>query len=153
MVDKTVNGKTKHPPRLHFGRLQAVGHARREMAADIPAGTTLETILEPSYWAHHTRDLRPGDVIEAICEDGTWEASLRVMFISTAEVKSVVRWKAEYDMVEPGIDSDTYEVRWINIGKKYGVVRRDDGSVIKDGFYPIEQAHGFLKSHLSEMRA
>lgn len=152
MADEHTNGKAKHPPRLHFGRLQAVNHARRELSADIPAGTSLETILEPSYWAHHTRDIQAGDVVEALCEDGRWEASLRVMFVATDAVRLVVRWKAEYQDAGAVVESETYEVKWINIGKKYGVMRRDDRTVIKDGFRTADMAHGFLKTHLAELR-
>jgi hypothetical protein len=135
--------------KLHFGRLQEVSHARRELSANIPAGTSLETVLEPSYWAHYTRDLRPNDILEVVCEDGSWEASLRVRFVSTAEAKMAVRWKVEFDTDEvTEEESDTHFVKWISPPKKYGVIRRDTGAVIQDGFYPKAEAYNFLRKHL-----
>lgn len=139
--------------RLHFGRLLPVGHARRELSANIPAGTPLETILEPTYWGHYTNDLKPGDIIEAMCEDGSWEASLRVMFVATGEARAAVRWKVEYEAVVVPVESETHEVKWINVGRKYGVVRKDTGEVIQDKFYPEDEAHKFLAKHLGRLNA
>lgn len=138
--------------RLHFGKLLPVGHARQELAASIPAGTPLETILEPTYFGHYSRQLRPGFIIEAMCEDGSWEASLRVMFVANGEVRAAVRWQTEYEPEEVRVESDTHEVKWINIGKKYGVVRKDNGEVIQDGFYPEDEAHKFLAKHLANLK-
>ena len=137
---------------LHFGRLVETGHAWKSYTADIPAGSSLDHILAPTYWKHYTRQLKPLDVIEAMCEDGSWEASLRVTFVSRAEVKMVVRWMAEYSVdAFEAIESTTHEVKWINVGRKYGVVRKDTGEVIQDKLYPEAEAQAYLKTHLQAL--
>ncbi len=133
-------------PKLHYGRLLSVEHARRELVANIPAGTSLETVLNPEYWSHYTKDITPNTIIECMCEDGSWEASLRVMFVSQTEVQTQVRWKATYDKVDVVEESETHFIKWISPANKFGVVRTSDKTVVKDGFYPKKQAQQFLQT-------
>lgn len=137
---------------LHFGKLVEIGHARRELSANIPAGTPMEVILEPSYWKHYTRDIQPGDVIEAFCEDGLWEASLRVMFVSTAEVKLAIRWQVDYEAIEEEVDSETHIVVWKGPAMKFAVVRKDTGEIIEKGLYPKSEAFNYLRRHLAQLK-
>ena len=139
--------------RLHFGKINEASHARRELFASIPAGTELKTILEPAYWAHHTRDLRPMDLIEAVCDDGSWEASLRVMFVAKTEARVSVRWKTEYAHSEntPKIPDSPYSVKWLNIGKKYAVVLTETQEVIEDKLFPEDEAHKALARHIKNL--
>lgn len=137
---------------LHFGRLQEIGHARRELSAIIPAETSLEVILEPSYWKHYTRDIRASDVVEAFCEDGSWEASLRVMFVSASEVRMALRWKVSYEEVDIPAESDTHEVAWKGPHWKWAVIRKDDGQVLEKGFGQKSEAFNYLRKHLAQLK-
>jgi len=129
--------------------MKQIEHARREMFADIPAGTRIEEILQPTYWAHYTRELKPLDVIEAFCEDGSWEASFRVMFVGTVEVKLSLRWKAEHQPIQVDeAESDIYQTKWRGPKCKWSVVRKDDGKVIADGLFPKAEALNYMKNHL-----
>lgn len=142
------------PPALHMGRLQEIGHARRELSALIPAGTKIDTILDPTYWKHYVRDIRPMDVIEAFCEDGSWEVSLRVMFVSTAEVQLKVRWHQEYDVSqEEEIESDILAVKWKGPAMKFAVIRKDTKEIIQSGFYPKGEAFKHLAKHLVQLKS
>ena len=47
--------------------------------APIPAGVTLDMVLKPPFWAHHVNRLQVNDVIEAVSEDGSFDAELRVV--------------------------------------------------------------------------
>ena len=138
--------------RLHVGKIKAVNHARNTWFANIPAGTVFETLLEPDYWAHHTREIRPLDLIEAFCEDGAWEALLRVMFVGRAEIKLSQVYFVQHQ--EPGeeTDSEDYQVFWRGPALKFGVRNRHNGEVVKDGFYPKSEAHKFLREHLKTVR-
>lgn len=137
--------------RLHAGRLSPVEHKRAELFADIPAGTAPEALLNPDYWQHLAAQLRPLDLIEAFCEDGSWEGLYRVMFVSSAEVVlSPVRITRHG---QPGQidDHETFEIKWISPSKKFGVVHRGNGSVVKDGLYPKSQAYSYLQKHLMDL--
>lgn len=138
----------KMPPKLHYGRLHKdEASIWRRLAADIPAGTTLETILQPEYWAHYVREIEPTNIITAFCEDGTWEAELRVMYVDNAGAKVAVRWQVEYDAKEIEVaDTEAFakKVKWISPGAKFAVVG-PTGEVIKSGFYPRQQAINYLR--------
>ncbi|HDZ73697.1 MAG TPA: hypothetical protein ENH55_13210 [Aurantimonas coralicida] len=139
--------------RLHFGRLKEAEHARRTLFADIPAGTEIATILEPGYWAHHTASIRPMDLIEAFCEDGSWEALLRVMFVGRVEVRVSPIHVVQHEQADVAdLTSDLYVVKWRGPGAKWGVLNRDTGEVIKDRFYPKSQAVAYLRDHLRKMK-
>lgn len=139
-------------PKLPFGRVMPAGHAYARYEGRIPAGTRFETICAPTYWVHYARFLRPGDIVECFCEDGTWEAELRVMFVSPAEIKVAVRLHVSYGADVLAVsETGTHEVKWISPPKKFGVVRKDTGEVIKDGFYPKEKAVEFMQQHLKRV--
>jgi len=138
----------KQDRRLHYGRLTTVEHKRRELYADIPAGTAVEDILKPDYWVHYAAEIRPLDIIECFCEDGSWEASLRVFFVSTTEVKAQLRSKTLYNAKEEVSDSDTHEVVWKGPSNKFAVVHKGTKAVVKDGLYPKDKAFEFLREHL-----
>jgi hypothetical protein len=138
-----TNGK------LHYGRLTPIEHARRELFAEIPEGVTLEDILRPEFWSHYARDFKPMDLVEAFCEDGSWEASLRVMLVTDVEVKMSLRWEVRHDKVAPEEEkTETHEIKWKGPAMRFAVVRKDTGEVIKDHLYPKSQAAQYLKNHL-----
>jgi hypothetical protein len=140
--------QSKMPPKLHYGRLHKDESAIwRRLAADIPAGTTLDTILQPGYWAHYVREIEPTNIITAFCEDGSWEAELRVMYVDKVGAKVAVRWHVEYDTKEVAVDDAeafANKVKWISPGAKFAVVG-PTGEVIKAGFYPRQQAINYLR--------
>lgn len=144
--------KQERGARLPAARaLKQADHARQRMFVSIPAGTLSTDILKPDYWAHHTASVRPNDLIEAPCEDGSWDALLRVMFVGRAEVRVSVIYCVEHDEVE-GIESDIFEVKWKGPGVQFAVVRRDDGAVIKNNLYPKDVAITYLRNHLRGLK-
>ena len=151
-ADRTAT-ETAPRPRLHFGRLKLATGTYRHHFADIPTGTDPAMLLEPDYWEHLSRVIRPLDKIEAFCEDGTWEAMFRVMFVGRAEIRLSPIYEVHHDQTKAGdLSSDLHEVRWISPSKKWGVVRRDTGAVIRDELYPKSQAVAFLQHHLSKLK-
>ena len=49
------------------------------MSAIVPPGTTLQDVLDPSYWANHAFRLKPGAIIEVLSEDNILDCELRVL--------------------------------------------------------------------------
>lgn len=134
---------------LHFGRLKEARSTRRRWWADIPAGTAFETILQPDYWRHQVRaGIKPLDLIEALCEDGTWEALLRVMFVGRVEVQLSKIYYVEHKEADEAVDSDDYEVHWKGPVLKWVVRNKSNGAVIKDRLFPKTEALTFLRNHL-----
>ena len=136
------------PPRLQFGRLVGASHKWRTLAADIPAGTDIEQMLVPEYWAHHVDAIEPNDIVVCVCEDGTWEAWYRVTSKFTSEVHLSPIMMAYHETGAEAPISDMYEVRWISGPKRWGVIRSSDKTLIKDELQTQSQAHAWLRSHL-----
>ena len=154
MENGKTQGKRGHVTKLHFGRLKEVVHARRELFAEIPANTSIEDIMKPEYWAHYSRELKALDIIEAFCDDGTWECSLRVMYVSPSEVKVALRSKVMYDAEEvETTETDTHEIRWKGPVAKYAIVRRDNNEVVESKLYPKSEAAAALRRHLQQIHA
>lgn len=129
---------------LHYGRLKLVEHARQELCADIPAGCTMKDVLRPEFWKHYVNALVPGSIIECMCEDGAWEASLRVMFVSETGVETAVRWSQTYEAKDRPQESATHEIRWISPTKKWAVIHKESNKVVQDEFYPKKKAQQFM---------
>ena len=140
--------------KLHDGRLQSADMVRRAWCADIPAGTTLDTVLQPHFWVHYARQLLPRDVIFADCEDGSWAAELRVMFVGPGEVRTVVYSFKEFDDDSFEADeSDLHEIKWKGHILQFAIVHRKTGAVIKDHLYPKAVAVGYLRDHLRKLQS
>lgn len=143
----------RYRPKLHYGKLKEADHAYRRLFAEVPSGVDIDTVLNPDFWAHYTRDIRPMDVIEVFCEDGSWEGVLRVMSVGTVEVKVKLRSVTEYETdEEPEVEDDLYWIRWKGPAAKFAVVNKESGETIKDHLYPKSEAYAFMRSHLQSMR-
>ena len=150
---KVFRPRSTSGPRLHMGRITEAVHQRNHWFADIPAGVTMETIMRPDYWAHHAQFLRPLDQIEAFCEDGSWEALFRVMFVSVAEVKLSIIYSVEHDSSdEEEVASDLHEIKWKGPALKFCVVHKGTKEVIKDHLYPKQEAMAYLRKHLTDLK-
>lgn len=129
---------------LHYGRLVSAEHKRTEYYADIPAGCYLKDVMKPEFWKHYVSNMKPGDIVECMCEDGLWEASLRVMFISETGIEMAERWSQIYTATERKSESPTHEIKWISPTKKWGVIHKESKTVVKDELYPKAQAQKFM---------
>ena len=149
------NGHGSHGKRLHMGRMQPATGARQHLFIDLPAGTEPNDLLDPGYWAHYSQGVRPSDLLEVFCEDGSWEGLYRVMFVSSAEVKIVPIYVSQHgDAGAEGASdsSDTHHVVWKGPTRKYAVARKDSGEVIKDALYPKSEAFQYMHHHLASLR-
>lgn len=151
---KVTTLKLERDSRLHFGRLQEAEQARRHHFADIPAGGKVDDLLDPKYWRHHVKVIRPLDLIEAFCEDGSWEAMFRVMFVGANEIRlSTLSIVEHEDPADVAPLSEDYDVTWKGPVAKYAVVNKQNGMIIKDRLYPKSEAVAFLKNHMGRMKA
>lgn len=137
--------------KLHFGRLTPAEQVHRHWFADIPAGVTVDAVENPGYWLHHTRaGISALDTLTAFCEDATWEATYRVMYVGSAEIKlSRISYTAHAEGVEEPA-SDSHKVKWKGPVNKWSVMKKtgDDEEYIAKGFTEKSQAMKHLISHL-----
>lgn len=91
-------------PEARPGSLDPVYDASMPWRYLAPAGHTLEMCQQPSYWKNVAKEAGMQRVlgrhawnkIEIICEDGTWEAELRVLSIAEGLVHTrlLSQWQA-----------------------------------------------------------
>lgn len=152
MTEKRANGRNPMHGKLQYGNLQLANSARTVYQASIPGGVSEADMLEPAFWAHHIKVLRPMDIIEAFCEDGSWEGSYRVMFVGAAEIRIARRWHIRHDADEaPDITGDMYEIKWMGPAIQFAVRRIDTGDIVKDHLYPKDTALKYLREHMQRM--
>ena len=138
---------------LHFGKLTEKEHKARTWRAEVPSGTTLNAVMIPSYWAHYTKLIRPGDDIDVTCEDASWRALLWVMFVGTAEIKTELFYSKDFTTAEPADTSDIYAIVWKGPVMKWAIVNKQGGAIIKDHLFPKSEAANYLRQHLNIMKA
>lgn len=115
-----------------------------------PVGTQPEDVMQPIFWAHVAKRLRPMAEIRVMPKDGTWYGVFLVIYADdhSATVKELSL--TPVDVSEAG-DNEVYFVKWISPPLKWGVVRKADNARIKDGFDDQKSAtvwmHGYKKSH------
>lgn len=144
-------------PTLAPGRLSTAEHRRVTYAVDIPTGRSLEDLLRPGYWAHHAKQLRPWDKIEARCEDGTWYAEFIVLDASrtwarlalvlerrglgTSDVSQTAASDAEVQAL-----INAHEVKFVPV-RKWHVIERASKKVLVEGLQLRDDAEIYLKQH------
>jgi len=106
-----------------------------------PVGTTREDILKPIFWTHVARRLKSLTEVRAMPKDGRWYGIYLVLYAD--QFQAQVKELAFYDLdtiKEPESETDPYYVEWISPPIKYGVRRKADKHIMKDGFATKEQA-------------
>lgn len=127
-----------------------------EWYAKPEAGTPLEAVLEPKYWAHCSAQLAPEDVITVIPEGTPWRAELMVLDAGRGFAKVVVLSHVDLESHEVTGDmpsADDYDVRWAGRHAKWRVVRKSDKRVMVEGQPTKQDALLWVSSHRKAMAA
>ena len=141
--------------KLPYGRLHEDGQKWGRKQVIIPADTPYETIISPEYWVRYAKDIRPLDVIECFCEDGTWEARLRVMSVERAAVHVAPVFHVKHDRsdeIEIETETMTHEVVYRGAQLKFCIVHKPTGRVVKDHLFPKDQAIYHLRDFERQFR-
>lgn len=100
---------------------------------EVPAGTTLEDVLLPSYWAHIARKLRAKALILVYAEDGTWEAELRVRDVGAQTAQVGVIRQNRWDTAIAAQEFGDFIIEH-TVADGWRIRRKSDGSVPVKGF-------------------
>lgn len=132
-------------------------HAQHEIVAYAHSpeyGVTLKQVMEPTYWSHVARLLRPGFTVVVTAPDMTWRAELMVRAVGKTEVLMGLIGHAEFGgSVDVTSEDSPYEIKWRGPARKFGVIRKEDGAVVKDEFQAKEYAAQWIKNHIASMAA
>jgi len=145
-------------PKAHFaqpGRLELAEYVRVEWDYLVPEGDEYEMLLEPSYWAHMaSKGVKPWNRIEVRDEQGRFYAELLVTSVGRNFIQVSELWKKDIENVVPveSLEPAQYEIKHLAFGK-YRILRRSDGSVLKDNLDGKEAAQAYLRDHLKALAA
>ena len=99
----------------------------------VPAGVPHEEVASTSFWAHVMPVLRVLDIVEAVAEDGAWEADLRLVRKSPGRLE----WRVLRHFSGAPVEQDRparFELKWGGPALKWTIRDRRDGKVVAEGF-------------------
>ena len=143
--------KVKIPPKLTPDRFKSAEYTRNIFAITPAAGTSVEHLLRPEYWAHVASKLVPHTRIEAISEDNAWFAEYIVLSNgpTSANVKLLryVSFEAK-DLAQLSQSSESqFDIIWAGVKARHRVVRKSDKAIIKEGFSTRPEAITWLRDY------
>jgi hypothetical protein len=112
-----------------------------------PFGVTIDDLMRPPFWAHHTLRLKQLDIVEVVAEDGSFDVELRVVdaqvgyvkmrplrtWSDAAIAKATAERVAEQDKQEAKAAEERFPCIRFNKLQRWHVLGHD-GNVVKDGF-------------------
>ncbi len=155
MSETQTPKKSKREP-LVPSRIQLADQASNRWRATLEAGTTLDEIKDPGYWAHFASKLHQYDDIVCIEESGAFRADLMVTACARtwATVKVLALHKLEEsEAAAPTQASQDYRIEWAGPHHKFRMVRGTDNEVIRDGLQTKAEAQAYLADFLVKAAA
>lgn len=152
MTDKQI-------PQLSPGKehLLPFEYGSNRYTARIPQGVTMKELMDPAYWAHHAKDLRPDDEIRAMADDRSWMAHLIVL--DCARTWARVGLLAHFNFAKTELSKsseadmrafiDAHEVKYRG-PLKWSVLRRADSAVLLENQANKEDCTAWLDKHARE---
>lgn len=136
-----VELRESRPAKLKEHRMDLAEYKRNVFQVVPDAGALPEDLLEPEYWTHVARKLKPGDIIEAISEDSTWEAEYRVLYSDRSQAKMSLRWSTKLEKVNPEDMSDgRHHVEYKGAVDKWCVISKKNNQTVRGGFVQSSEA-------------
>ena len=127
-------------------QFKAAEFTRTVWTASVPAETKVDEVLDPAFWVHVQKNLRPGDRIEVQPESAEWLLVLMVRAIAAEGAVVAVLSKHVFDEVAP-LPDDAYEVKFSG-GAKWRVIRKADRHVLIENLPTREAANKWKADHL-----
>ena len=141
-------------PTLAVGRFQQAEQVRVVYCATAEVGHTFEQMLNPDYWAHEARKLKPYDMIECRSDDGSFWGLVLVLEAARnwakvhplqyvpLDTKDVAQTRAAQ------FSKDEYRVEWKGAHLKHVVIRNSDNEIVHQGVQRKIDAQAWLVDHL-----
>lgn len=129
-------------------RMQLREVFRQDWAVNAEAGTTIEDVLDPQYWAHMAVRMTPYARVEVLEETGEWMLDLFVLNVGRnwAQVHVLHKYDLE-QRSETMPAAQKHKIDWKGPQRKFAVIRIADSQVIQDGFGSKLEAGVWLANH------
>lgn len=127
--------------------IQQADFVRTVLAATPEPGTKLDDMLQPDYWAHIAKTLKPGYLIEVRSPDGEWYAELYVRSANDNSAHVVpLRVHSFAEAAPKGATQPDVDVKFRG-DKKWSVVRKSDKAVLVEGLDTKGSAEDWVKAN------
>jgi hypothetical protein len=131
--------------------------ARQIFRAVPPAGTKIEEMLNPAYWAHVAKKFNPHDMIEVVPADGAFYARLIVLSVGHLSMK-VQALECVVLVANPKVEKADaiaqFEVNWGGPNAKWRVLRKSDGAAVTtESFQTQGDAQEWINKNFMKMAA
>lgn len=149
-----VEAKPKEKPTLMPGRFVQAEQVRVAYCATAEAGVTFKQMLEPDYWAHEARKLKPYDLVECRSDDGTFWGLALVLeagrnWVKLAQLQYVPLDTKDVAQTRTAQEGKAeYRLEWKGPVKKHTVIRNKDDAIVHEGAGSKADAQAWLDDHL-----
>lgn len=131
-------------------RIQLAETWRQDWVVNAEAGTKIEEVLDPAYFALMCTQFQPYDRVEVRLETGEWVAELMVIRVERTWCR--VRMLQVYKLVDevaemPPQAAPRHKVEHKGTQKKWTVIRIIDGAAVQEGFASKELALEWLAGY------
>jgi len=129
-------------------------HARQSFFITLRPEDGPEVLLDPKFWVHVSKRLKPGDHIEVLAETMEWAADLIVREAGDFGAKVAFYHGPVKLANDAAIDApEEFEVKWAGPSAKFRVIRKADNKVLREEFPSKEDAATWLKNHRTALAA
>lgn len=130
---------------LNRTQLKQAAYARNEHHVMTAAGSAIEELLEPAVWVHVANLMKKFDVIEAVCEDGSYFVELLVVSAKGADVKlALLRHVVLSETLATVASDNAYEVKFRG-RKRWSIIRTADKVIVKEDIETQQEAAAELE--------
>lgn len=137
--------------KLDVTRMQLDESANSNFTITAEAGTTIEDVMRPEFFANVAYKFHPYDHIRARVDTGEWYAEFLVLSCGRVWAKVIPIF--EINLVSKDIEvtqadaSDDFEVMFRGPHLKWCIIRKADRESIKDGIENKAEATAWLSAH------
>lgn len=135
-----------------FGLIE---HKVARFSADVPGGLTIDELEDPTLWVNVAQKMEMGSEVRCLAEDMSFVAYGICTYAAGSTAKIKITSFHELDEVDYSgmgeIGSD-YEVK-LRGPKKWCLVKKSTGEVIKEGISKQLDAHRELEDYLKALRS
>lgn len=139
-------------------RFKLAEHQRNTFWFTAEAGTTIEQITNPAFWAHIASKLSPLDRIEVVTDDYSLFTEVIVLdrgnnWAKVAVIREPMNLSGGSDISEIEQAESPYEIKFTGPHTKHRVIRKSDKSTLKEGFATKAEAEKWLTDYRRSVAA
>lgn len=129
------------------GRMKASEFANTNYTVVVENDTTFEDIQKIEFWSTHAYKMRNLDRVTIVPDDTTWLADALVLQAGKNWARVRILNSYRLDAEKSGTETDPHYVEWKGPHRKWEVIRRQDGEVIKSELQSREDAQLYMREH------